>query len=137
MSDDKFHLIDSTKLGTLDETMLTELERLAEEKHKLEVLQEEHEVAQDALWDALLRQFGERVEELNAGSCFRITAEGDVFVDFCKCPVCQAALHGMSVTEVVEEMHKSSLLPFGTLEAHRQHAKAVDFEKKSSKKLMN
>ena len=137
MSDDKFHLIESAKLGTLDETMLSELERLAEAKHKLEARQEEHDAAEEAFWDALTRQFGERIEELNAGSGFRITAEGDVFADFCKCPACQAELHGMSVTDVVEEMVKNSLLPLGTIEAHRQRAKVVDSEKKISRKLMN
>lgn len=137
MSDAKFRIIHETKLGTLDETMRSELERLSEERERLEALQDEHDEAQDAFWDAVTRQFGERIDELNVAPNYRVTPEGDVFVDFCKCPACQAPLHGMSVSETVEAMHKNDLLPPGSLAAQRARAKAVDSKNEVSKKMRN
>ena len=137
MSDDKFHVIGETRLGTLDENMKAELDRLQAAQDKLEFLQAQQDEAQEAFWDAINRQFGERADELNATPRFRVTPEGDVFIDFCKCPVCQAQLHGMTVTAVVEEMFKNDLIPHQVIDHVRQRAKMVDSHQETRKKMMN
>src|SRR4051812_38536119 len=63
MSDDKFRIIDAEKVGSLDETMRTEWERLHQAELRITRLQEEHDQACDAFWDAVQRQFGHRLEE--------------------------------------------------------------------------
>lgn len=135
--DDKFHVIGETRLGTLDETMQAELDRLQAAQDHLEHLQAAQEEAQEAFWDAVTRQFGERAEELNTAPRFRITPEGEVFLDLCTCPVCQAKLHGMTVTQVVEEMYKNDVIPQHAIDLVRLKAKAIDSRQEMRKKQMN
>jgi RNAse (barnase) inhibitor barstar len=135
--DDKFHVIGEVKVGTLDENMRLEWDRLYAEQLKLVRLQQAHEEALDAFWDALQRQFGHHAELHDVTQNFRVSEEGDVYLEHCRCPICQATIHGMTVLETVEQMYKSDLIPHHTIDFVRQRARAVDSAKKISKKMLN
>lgn len=135
--DDKFHIISETKVGSLDGSMKAEWDRLSAVHLKIVKMQEEQEHALDAFWDALQRQFGHHTEMHEGTQTFRVAEDGDVYIDHCKCPVCQAAIHGMTVTATVEEMYKTDLIPHEAIEHVRARAKHLDKEQETRKKMMN
>lgn len=137
MSDDKFRVIRETKVGTLDGSMRTEWDRLSAAQIKLVKMQEEHEQALDAFWSALQRQFGHFAEMHEGTQSFRVSEEGDVYIDHCVCPVCQAAVHGMTVADTVEEMYRTDLIPHEAIEHVRARAKQVDKQQETRKKMLN
>jgi len=137
MSDDKFHVIGEVKVGTLDENMRLEWDRLYAQQTKIRRLQESYEEALDAFWDALQRQFGHHATLHEVTQNFRVSEEGDVYLEHCKCPSCQAVVYGMSVLETVEQMYKNDLIPHQAIDLVRARAKAVDSERKISKKMLN
>jgi hypothetical protein len=137
MSDDKFHLVVETPVGTLDETLKLEWERLQFKQTALEDLMAEQEQAFEAFWDAVERKFGHQADALNVAPRFLITDEGGVSLDVCPCPICQARCHGISATEAVEAMYKSDLLPEHVLGHMRKRAQAVDSANEMSKKMRN
>ena len=141
MEDDKFHIVSEVRIGTLDENLLSEWERLHAAHVKLVALQEEHEEAMSAFWDAVERKFYDHGQIHGPGhgksAEFRVSPEGEVYIEHCSCPVCQAELHGMTVSETVEEMYKNDLIPHQVIDHIRQRAKAVDSRQKMSKKMLN
>lgn len=137
MSDDKFHVIDEAKVGTLDGTMRLEWDRLTATQLKLVKLQEEHEQALDAFWQALQRQFGHHADTHDITSNFRVAEDGGVYIEYCGCPVCQAVVHNMTVTATVEEMYKNDLIPPYAINNLRAKAKVVDNNEEMRKKMMN
>lgn len=137
MSDDKFHLVVETPVGTLDETLKLEWERLQRKQVFLEDLQEEQEEAFSAFWEAIERKFGHQAEALNVAPRFLVSDEGGVSLDVCPCPICQARCHGISATAAVEAMYKNKLIPEQVLDVVRKRAKAVDSENEMSKKMRN
>jgi hypothetical protein len=138
MSDDKFRIIDAEKVGSLDETMRTEWERLHQAELRITRLQEEHDQACDAFWDAVQRQFGHRLEEgPGVTKELKIDDDGDVFVEHCACPICQASLHGVTVTEAVEQMYKNDLIPHQAIDTMRAKAKHIDSHQEMRKKMLN
>ena len=137
MSDDKFHVVGEVKVGTLDDTMRAEWDRLYARQLKLLREQKEQEEALDAFWDALERQFGHHASLHDVTQTFRVSEDGDVFLEHCRCPACQAAIYGMSVLETVEQMYKNDLIPQHAIHFVRERAKAIDLEKEISKKMLN
>lgn len=137
MSDDKFDIIDETKVGTLDDTMRAEWDRLYAEHLKLMKLQDAHEQAMDEFWAALHRQFGHHSMLHEGNPELHVSEDGDVYVKHCKCPVCQASVHGLTVVETVEKMYKSDLIPHHAIEVVRARAQAVDKNHQMRKKMMN
>lgn len=138
MSDDKFRIIDEEKVGVLDETMRTEWERLRRAEQRITQLQDEYEQACDAFWDAVQRQFGHCLENgPGVTKELKIDDDGDVFIEHCPCPICQASLHGVTVTEAVEQMYKNDLIPPQAIETVRAKAKHIDSHQEMRKKMMN
>jgi hypothetical protein len=137
MSEDKFHTIGEVKLGELDETLRLEWDRLYEAQLKLVRLQRAHDEALDAFWDALQRRFGHHTNPHGVTQHFRVSEEGDVYLEHCKCPVCQASIHGMSVLETVERMYESDLIAHEAIDAVRLRARAVDLDRQTRKKMLN
>lgn len=138
MSDDKFRVIGEVKIGSLDETMRSEWDRLYRMETRINRMQREHEEALDAFWDALQRQYGHHLQEQHeVTQNFRISEDGDVFIEHCKCPSCQAVIHGMTVSQTVEEMYKNDLIPHQAIEFVRARAKHIDSSKEMRKKMMN
>lgn len=135
--DDKFKVIGEVKIGALEGTMRQAWDRLYAEQLRLMKENETHEAAMDAFWDGLLKKFGPEAVVHEDEPRFRISPEGEVFQEFCKCPVCQAGVHGLTVAETVEEMYKNDLIPHHFIDHIRQRAKMVDSQREMSKKLMN
>jgi len=137
LKDDKFTVISESKVGSLDETMKLEWERLHAEHLRLEAEYDEHRDAKAAFWDALEAKFGPLDDGCGSVPRLRVDDDGQVFLDFCPCPVCQAAVHHITVAETVEEMVRNGTIPQQAAEPIRRYAKAVDKQLEVSKKLMN
>ena len=138
MSDDKFQILADVKVGTLDDTMQLEWARLQRAEKRLEKLQEEHSTALDAFWEAVQRQFGHHIDDLSpVTQSFSVSDAGDVFVENCTCPLCQAVLHKMTVAQTVEEMYKNDLIPHQAIDAMRARAKHIDFHREQRNKMLN
>lgn len=137
MSDDKFRVITEAKVGVLEGTMRSEWDRLTSAQLKLQKMQEEHEQALDAFWNALQRQFGHHADMHNVTSTFRVAENGEVFIEFCPCPVCQAVVHQMTMAATVEEMYKNDLIPPHSIDRLRAKAKMVDNSEEMRKKMLN
>jgi hypothetical protein len=135
--DDKFHVVGEVKVGTLDDNLRLEWDRLCVQQRRLVALQETHEEALDAFWDALQRQFGHHAPPHDATQHFRVSEEGDVYLEHCKCPVCQAGVHGLTVSETVEEMYKNDLIPHQAIDFVRARAKHIDTHQEMRKKMLN
>jgi hypothetical protein len=67
----------------------------------------------------------------------KIDDDGDVFVEHCACPICQASLHGVTVVEAVEQMYKNDLIPHQAIETMRARAKHLDSHQEMRKKMLN
>lgn len=138
MTDDKFRIIGDVKVGTLDETLLAERDRLRRAEERIARLQDEYEQASEAFWDALQRRFGHAMQDgHDVTKNLRIDDTGDVFVEHCECPICQAALHGLTVAETVEQMYKNDLIPAHAIEVVRAKAKHIDSHQEMRKKMLN
>lgn len=139
MSDGKFRLIRERKVGTLDDTLRTEWDRLYDFSCRLQKDQEKYAEGLDSFGDALRTKFGaDAIDSHDVEPKYRIESEtGEVYLDFCGCPVCQARLHHMSVVDTVEEMYKSSLIPDESIDHVRRKAKVIDAKQEMGKKLLN
>jgi len=144
MADDKFTVIGETKIGSLEGGLSDEWDRLGEAQSRLEELQYEQEQALDAFWDALNAKFGPKpgsvehtVDSHGLAPRFRISPEGDVYTVVCKCPICQAKLHDMTVAATVEEMYRNDLISPQKIEHIRQRARMVDKSHEMRKKMLN
>jgi hypothetical protein len=134
---DKFFLLKETKIGTLDDSLLGEWERLCDEGEHIQALTDAHEEGLAAFWDAVSIRFGHHADIHNADPSFRVDEDGDIFLDFCQCPMCQARFHGLTVGETVEAMYRSDLIPREAIDHLRHKARVVDSARRMSKKLMN
>ncbi len=138
MSDEKFKILGDVRVGSLDKTMQAEWERLHQVEEKIENLREEHGRALDAFWDAVQRQYHHFLDTQSpVTQNFSISTTGDVFVESCDCPLCQAVLHKLSVTQTVEKMYASALIPHDQIEALRARAKRIDAGQKKCDSLLN
>jgi hypothetical protein len=137
MSDDEFRVIGEKQVGVLDDTLRQEWDRLSVRQLKILHLQTEHDEALDAFIDALQRRFGTHVGAHETSPKYRVSPDGVVFAEFCKCPVCQANLHGLTVVETVEQMYKKDLIPHEVIAHMRRKARVVDSRQAVSKKLLN
>lgn len=139
MSDGKFRVIREKKVGIMDDTLRAEWDRLYEFSCRLQKDQEKYAEGLDAFGDALRNKFGADVfDSHNVEPKYRIEADsGEVYLDFCGCPVCQAQLNSMSVVDTVEEMYKSNLISDEAIDNVRRKAKVIDEKQETGKKLLN
>ena len=138
MSDDKFRLIGSAKVGSLEGTLRDEWDRLYAQQQHLKREQAAYEEGLDAFVAALHDSYGHLGRDRGAEpDTFRITPTGDVYAEYCECPMCQSKLFGMTVIETVEEMYKNDLISRDAIDDARKKAVLVDSKQEMRKKHMN
>lgn len=137
MHDGKFHLIGEVKVGELDDELQEDWDAIRALEEKLQKLHEKYDHRLEVFWESVQNKFGHHVEEHEVTRNIRISEEGDVYVDTCKCPICQSVVHGMTVQETVEAMYKNDLIPHHVIDDIRERAKAVDSQKEMRKKALN
>jgi hypothetical protein len=141
MSEDTFRIVDKIKVGTLSGPLRAEWERLVKAQREFAALQVRLLQELDVFNETLAAVFGQKLvhgpPNTDSDGGFRIEDNGDVFFDQCTCPVCQAAIHNLSVLETVEEMYKSELIPPQAIEDVRCRARVVDTKNKTSKRMRN
>jgi hypothetical protein len=130
MSERKFRVVKETRVGALDEQLYAEWRRLS-------AAQDDIDAGFEAFWDTVMIGYADQAIFHLSPPRLRIGDDGDIFASFCQCPACQARLHGLTVSETVEEMYRSDLISNDAIATVRQKARALDATEKTSKKLLN
>lgn len=138
MAERKFQVIREQQVGHLPKRLQARWRAMAR-------LQERIQTAQAKL-EGLTAQLAEEAEpylekgEKGAYRGLRMGEDGALYQVYCECPACQADLHHMSVTEVVEEMIRQELIEPEQADDVRAKAVEIDASKRARVKrarLMN
>lgn len=137
MSDHTFRVIQEAKVGSLAPEMQQEWDRLYAESKRLREEQHEFEQAMDAFAEALQDAFPACAQPHMSRALLRVGDNGDVYAEFCTCPECQATLHGLTVSETVEKMYESNLIPATGIHTSRLKAQSIDAKNKRTRSMRN
>lgn len=121
----KFQIVSEREVWCLSKSLQRQWNNLLRRKRRLD--------EQQAVVEAAFKKFFgivERKREVSADQDqfkgLRLNNDGTVYGIYCKCPPCQAKLHGLSIQTTVEEMIKQKLIKPNEIKAMRQRAAAAD-----------
>lgn len=134
MAHRRFQIIKEKPVATLSKRLQASWQALVRKRERLTDLEAQLDTATRTFFTAVEKTVPMSDGEKVAYRGLRMDNDGTLYQVFCDCASCQAGLHDMSVTAVVEEMIRQDLIDEDEVESVRERASEIDSAKRSNAK---